>query len=342
MLRYALYGIAAAMLIALAAVATIASGGRYVAAIPSPNVPVETPNAISKLEDHAPTTMDGSRSLTRRGGQAIAAMISHRSGSRSSYGVICLMYHRFASPDDYARMSGDDRLYTIPIDRFEQQLADLRRLRFTPLTAAQAVAFARQESVLPGPTVLITIDDGSRSVLTLAAPLLRAYGMRATLFITTDPTAYVFDPAKSDEGRLTDDEIRGLDPELFDVQAHGVTHRPLRSLPDDALRHELDEARRVLEPLTGRPVRELSVPGNWYDDRVLEFACRSGYEAVFVSDKGIIRPGGDVPRMPRYMVQGYKSRTGFRKMLSAAFTDAAGHELTHASAARRNTAVGKP
>lgn len=229
--------------------------------------------------------------------------------------VLCLMYHRFVFPQEYAALSGDERIYSIPVDRFEQQLAELQRQGFRAIDTADAVAFANGKASLRDPSVLITIDDGNRSVLTLAEPLLRKYGLRATLFVTTDPAAFVFDPARPDQARLTDDEIRSIDPTVIDVQAHGVTHRPLRDLSDDELKHELRDARKALGLLTGRPVVYLAIPGNWYDDRVLKFARRAGYEAVFVSDKGQIRPGSDLFRLPRHIVQGYKSLHGFRQLL---------------------------
>lgn len=232
--------------------------------------------------------------------------------------VLCLMYHRFVSTAEYAALAGDERIYSMPVDRFEQQLAELRRRGFRAIDTADAVAFANGKSNLGDPSVLITIDDGNRSVLTLAVPLLRKYGLRATLFVTTDPAAFVFDPARPDQARLTDDEIRSIDPAVIDIQAHGVTHRPMRDLSDDELKNELGDARTTLGQLTGRPVYCLAIPGNWYDDRVLRFARRAGYEAVFVSDKGHIRRGSDPFRLPRHTVQGYKSLDGFQRLLSRA------------------------
>lgn len=238
----------------------------------------------------------------------------HQSGSpRPAPPLLALMYHHFtatARPDPASP-------YDMPIARFEAQLAELSRQGYKSLSTQEALAVARGTPT-DGPAVLITIDDGYRSALTLAAPLLRKYSMRATLFVTTDPTAFVFDPADPLTQRLTDDELRCLDANVFDVQSHGVTHAPLRSLSDTRLTRELQASRATLESLTARPVTCLAVPGNWYDARVLRFARQAGYEAVFVSDKGVITPGADLFRLPRHLVQGYKSLRGFRTLLSGA------------------------
>src|SRR5207253_9873761 len=106
--------------------------------------------------------------------------------------LVSLMYHRFVSDEEYQQCRGTDRVYSIPLSRFEAQLASLRQSGYTAVTMDDAVAFARGQRELPEHSVLITVDDGCRSVLQ-AAPLLEKYGLRATLFVTTDPAAYVFE-----------------------------------------------------------------------------------------------------------------------------------------------------
>lgn len=235
--------------------------------------------------------------------------------------VLATMYHRFVSPAEFGALSGDERIYSIGTDQFEAQLAELCHCGIRSLSLAEVLDHATGRESLTAPSVFMTIDDGNRSVLTLAQPLLIKYGMKATLFITTDPSACVFDPARPDQARLSRDEIRQLDPSVFDVGAHGATHRPLRDLSDSELMAELTTSRGKLERWTGRPVRTMAVPGNWYDDRVLQFARDAGYEAVFTSDRGLIAGGSDMYRLPRFTVQGYKKLDGFRRLIAQAMHD---------------------
>ncbi len=70
--------------------------------------------------------------------------------------------------------------------RFRQQLHYLRlHHRVVPL--AELVASLRRGERLPAPTVALTFDDGHRDTLTEAAPILREFGLPATLFLATDP-----------------------------------------------------------------------------------------------------------------------------------------------------------
>lgn len=235
--------------------------------------------------------------------------------------IVALMYHRFVSQAEYARLTGRDRIYSISTEAFEAQLADLHHRGILSLSLDAALDVAKGRFVPDGPAVLITIDDGNRCALTVAGPLLRKYGMRATLFITTDPEAFVFDLSRPNHRRLSNQEISTLDLSVFDVGAHGHSHRPLKSLPDDELLRELRKSRSELERLTGKPVHTMAVPGNWYDERVLQFARRVGYEAVFTSDKGVISQGSELLRLPRMTVQGYKSLRGFQQLFARAQGD---------------------
>ena len=232
--------------------------------------------------------------------------------------VLATMYHRFVPPEEYGGLSGDERIYSIGTDQFEAQLAELRHCGIRSLSLAEVLDHATGRAPVTGPSVFMTIDDGNRSVLTLAQPLLIKYGMRATLFITTDASACVFDPHRPDQARLSREEIQRLDPMVFDVGAHGATHRPLRELSDSELSAELTTSRGKLERWLGRPVLSMAVPGNWYDDRVLRFARTAGYEAVFTSDRGLIMEGSDLYRLSRFTIQGYKKLEGFRRLIARA------------------------
>ena len=87
----------------------------------------------------------------------------------------------------YHRVSNDERspLFVAPW-RFRQQMNYLRlHHRVVPL--AELVATLRRGEPLTAPTVAITFDDGYRDNLTEAAPILRDFGLPATLFLATDP-----------------------------------------------------------------------------------------------------------------------------------------------------------
>ena len=229
--------------------------------------------------------------------------------------VVCLMYHRFVTSDQFAQCRGNDRYYAIPKETFEKHLQYLSNHGYHTLSTRECLDFLKGKREVPANSVYLTIDDGYVSTLMLAQPLLKKYGMRATLFATADPNAEVFHHGMPAQPRMTDQELLKLDPGVIEVQAHGLTHRPLTHLKDSELLTELTLSRDRLEHVVRHPVRCMAVPGNDYDDRVLAFARRAGYDAVFTSDPGSLDIGDDAIGLPRVNVAGYFDAKGLASLL---------------------------
>jgi peptidoglycan/xylan/chitin deacetylase (PgdA/CDA1 family) len=91
-------------------------------------------------------------------------------------GATILMYHRVAAP------RRDPQLLCVHPERFEQHLQVLRRhWRVVPLARlVEELAVGR----MPPRTVCVTFDDGYADNVEVAAPLLRANDVPATIFVT--------------------------------------------------------------------------------------------------------------------------------------------------------------
>lgn len=231
--------------------------------------------------------------------------------------LLCLLYHRFADSDSYAKLTDpNERVYTISDVKFDQHLAALRRLGYVGITMDQALAFVDGRGELPENAVLLTIDDGCRNVLWLAEPVLKRYGFHAAVFITTNPDAYVFHSTVPDSERMADDDIRMLESATWSIGGHGHTHQPLRDMSDSGLDQELRLSRETLEDLTGTAPIAMAVPGNWQGENVRAAAARAGYTHVFVSDAGFVHRHGDRGALPRINVSGRWSLKGFERSIS--------------------------
>ena len=93
-------------------------------------------------------------------------------------GACCLpvlMYHHFDET------STADTVVTP--DRFREQMTALKDRGYTTVTLRQVLDYVEQGTPLPEKPVLITMDDGYTSNLTLAAPILEETGFCATVFV---------------------------------------------------------------------------------------------------------------------------------------------------------------
>jgi glycosyltransferase involved in cell wall biosynthesis len=182
-----------------------------------------------------------------------------------------------------------------------------RRLALTP-DALRAVVTSRRDAGQHAVALVqhatphaftLSFDDAHRSVLTEAAPLLRALDVPATLFV---PTAWV---GMSDEF-LSWDELRALRDLGWSLGSHTVTHPRmswrLHGEADRATQARLDEecarSREVMERALGVEVTLFAYPYGEAPEPAREAVRRAGYTTAFtVSDT--LAWDGDPLRVPR-------------------------------------------
>jgi len=167
--------------------------------------------------------------------------------------------------------------FDITPEEFEQHLQLLQENGLTPISLNQLVAHLRTGLPLPEKPILLTFDDGYGSHYKYVYPLLKKYGYPGVFSI------YTLNIGKN-TGRthVTWDQLREMatDP-LVTISAHSVTHpQDVTVLPDDKLRMEVVESKRIIEAKLGIPIRYFTYPEGKYDARVEKFVQAAGYEAA--------------------------------------------------------------
>lgn len=227
--------------------------------------------------------------------------------------VPILLYHRLAShPVDSMTVS-------LPV--FEAQLAHLKDRGHQVIPLQRLLAFLRGAAPPPPPrSVVITVDDGHRSVYDLMSPLLKRYGYPATLFIY--PSAI-----SNADYAMTWAQLRELKASgLFDIQSHTYWHpnfiREKRTLAPAAYAKLVDSqlvrSREKLERETGGGVTLLAWAFGLYDGELMRRAAELGYEAAFTIERRHARPGDALMAIPRYLVTDLDSGERFGRLLEGA------------------------
>lgn len=91
------------------------------------------------------------------------------------YRLPVLLYHHFDES-----VTADT---VVSPERFREQMTALKAAGYTTVTLSQVQDFVDHGVALPEKAVLITMDDGYTSNLTIAAPILAELGMCATVFV---------------------------------------------------------------------------------------------------------------------------------------------------------------
>ena len=138
------------------------------------------------------------------------------------------------------------------------------------------------ERVAHRPHVRITFDDGNESDFEVALPELAKRGLRAEFFVLA---GRVGQPGYLGPAQLEEMVSAGMG-----IGLHGMDHRSWAQCDDEALTVEVDEARRQIEAIVGRPVLRAACPFGAYNAPCLHKLRRAGFERVYTSDGGVARP----------------------------------------------------
>jgi peptidoglycan/xylan/chitin deacetylase (PgdA/CDA1 family) len=151
------------------------------------------------------------------------------------------------------------------------------------------------------------MDDGWKSVHTLALPVLREFGYPFTIFLYK---RFVNGGGKS----LTTAEIKELMAAGGEVGSHSVSHPykskidgMFRRSPEDGeafLRVEMKDSKQFLEDLLGVKVTTYAYPGGYHSDREQEIGKEAGYEAMFTVNPAKVTWDTPSAAIPRYIVLG--------------------------------------
>jgi peptidoglycan/xylan/chitin deacetylase (PgdA/CDA1 family) len=213
-------------------------------------------------------------------------------------GVAVLCYHGvragMAAPDVLSFAS-----LHVPADRLDAHLEAIGRL-CVPVSLTEVEAALAGGRSLPPRAVHVTFDDGYRSVLTRALPLLERAGVPASVFVCTDPSArrtlLWYDAMARAQGDAAvealrdgsgtdadwvrvvatwslpasdDDELATLSPAdiarlsthpLIEIGSHTRTHVPLARVSRDRQADEIAGSLAVLAEWTGTRPRALAYP----------------------------------------------------------------------------------
>jgi peptidoglycan/xylan/chitin deacetylase (PgdA/CDA1 family) len=186
--------------------------------------------------------------------------------------VPVLVYHNLAAQDK-------GRL-TLAARSFDAQIRQLHAEGFQALRLADFLAFTTGRRQLPRKSVLLTFDDGYKSFVQYARPILKDYGYGATLFVYSD--------FLGGGSALSWQDLRALTEQGFDVQAHSKSHGNLRRAEGES---EAAYAKRIEAELAfphtlftkhlGRPSTVLAYPFGEMDDELLPYVAKFGYSAAF-------------------------------------------------------------
>lgn len=239
------------------------------------------------------------------------------SGGRSKFirgfwlRVPCLLYHDVVSNPANALPKG----LSVTAAAFESQIRWLKRHGYQAITPAEWLDWCASEKPLPAKPVMITFDDGYRSLLQHAFPILQKYQLSATVFVVTQQIGgrNQWDQPQQfpERALLTADEIRHWRAAGIEFAPHSRTHAHLPDCAPERMRDEICGSAADLTEITGVRASCFAYPYGEQNDAVRE-AARACFPLGLTCAEGLNDLGTDLLLLRRTMVQPRDGLLDFR------------------------------
>jgi peptidoglycan/xylan/chitin deacetylase (PgdA/CDA1 family) len=193
--------------------------------------------------------------------------------------VPILMYHVIGDPRAGAPYPD---LFVRPTD-FAGQMRWLDRHGYEAVTLRAVWDHWHHGAPLPKKPVVVSFDDGYRSVAQAAFRSLGEHGWPGVLNLTVKNLRVA--------GGVSPRQVRRLIAAGWELDSHTLTHPNLPSLGARELQQEVAESRKALREQFGVPVDFFCYPAGRYDARVIAAVRRAGYLGATTTIDGLATPG---------------------------------------------------
>jgi len=210
----------------------------------------------------------------------------HATGVEAS--VIVLLYHQFTPSNVHAPAKFQ---WTMNVDVFASEMKYIHDNGYHVIPMSDLIKFLHHEIGLPPNSVVITIDDGYKSAIVHAAPILKQYGYPWTFFVYPE-----FITVNEGSGAASWNDLLALQADGVDIESHSMTHPTLTKHTqkwkgsvhtlsaeeyDEWLTNETLGSKTLLEQKMGKPILCFAYPYGAYNKEVEAKAIAAGYQYIF-------------------------------------------------------------
>ncbi|MCQ2365282.1 MAG: polysaccharide deacetylase family protein [Akkermansia sp.] len=256
-----------------------------------PGVPDFDPISLDAVISDAPATAPAATNATN---EDAALPVPH-----DQTRVAILGYHNFSETAPVTEM-------LMRTSEFREQMEAIRRSGYSVISMQEFLEWRFGARELPAKCILITLDDGWKSVYTDAYPILKEYGYPFHLFLYT---TYLTGRGDS----MTPAQVKEMMAHGASIGSHSTTH----PYPKEWKAHEAqgeEEYGRFIDKEIGEsftklgklfgPINTYCYPGGYLTRPMLDRLPGYGYIAAFTVVPGKVTDKEDPFRIHRYMVFG--------------------------------------
>ncbi len=200
--------------------------------------------------------------------------------------IVCFVYHRF----------GDDRYpsTSVKLNEFKAHLRWLKDQDYQVVSFGEALDIVRQGKVITNKLACITVDDGYKTFMSGAMPLLRSFNCKATLFVNTETVG--------GGDYLSWEELKKLQKEGIEIGNHSHKHpyflnaenRIIQFKEDVSLAEKLFKENMDFKPDV------FAYPYGEFDQSMADYLKENGYKGAGAQNSGVMHELSDLYAVPRF------------------------------------------
>lgn len=227
--------------------------------------------------------------------------------------VPVLLYHHILPDADKASYRWRDNNITIATSEFRRQMQIIKDAGYTVVTMDELVEYVQGMRKLPVKSVVICFDDGYLSNTYYAAPILREFNYKATIFAIMrlyldagyQPYYYMESLQHFSSYELE------ANSDVFTMQCH--TYNNHNHLPEQSYNFIYND---LMLSQNSYPAKYFAYPYGDYNQTVKQAVQNAGFTAAFTTVPRNVTIGDDLFELPRHTITSPMSDADFRAILT--------------------------
>ncbi len=192
-----------------------------------------------------------------------------------------LIYHKIDLPTSDVRIRG---AYTAR-KKFERQITYLKKNGFVFYTASELVKHYSDHGKFPDKGIALTFDDGWKDNYLNAFPILKKFGVKATIFLVPacigKTTDLVTADGEGEREHLSEEDITEMSADGIEFGSHSMNHKLFHQISPAEIEYEVGESKKHIENLVQKSCTVFAYPAGFYTEFAKEALENAGYLAAF-------------------------------------------------------------
>lgn len=213
----------------------------------------------------------------------------------------------------YHSVENNKVFFMVKPEIFEKQLIYLKNHGYRTIFLSELVDKLEKKIELNNKDVVITFDDGFEDNYTIVFPLMKKYGFKSTVFLSTGfleqemPNSSNLPLKTLNWEQIVEMHKSGI----IDFQPHTVNHPDLTKRSSENAKTEIMASKKEIEEKLRKNCDFFAYPKGKYDKTIIDLVIGLGFKAAVTVGEGVIQDGVELFELKRNSIDSSVNLTQF-------------------------------